>query len=151
MLEDGYESSIAHARQLRDAGKELEMMPRSAFWAPITAKRFLDLKDVGGADDFFSSDLTDEQLAEKLSHVGELSSTLDVLLVAFSGADEYVPKAIDTKLLTDRLCKAMNTGAEDGKEVAKPLYIDTGNHNLSEGKGDADTLVEEISKILSTM
>jgi len=35
-----YETNIAHAKKLEDMGQEEEMMPRSAFWAPITASRF---------------------------------------------------------------------------------------------------------------
>ena len=68
------------------------MMPRSSFWAPITASRYVSLFDKDGDDDFFSSDLTDEQLRERLGHVSRQggSSELDLLAV-YSGKDEYVP------------------------------------------------------------
>ena len=42
-------SNIAHARSLVADGKDEEMMPRSAFWAPITALRYLALFDVRSA------------------------------------------------------------------------------------------------------
>jgi len=48
MAEPHYETNIAHAKKLQAMGQEEEMMPRNAFWAPITAARFLALKDVGG-------------------------------------------------------------------------------------------------------
>lgn len=66
------------------------MMPRSSFWAPITAKRFLNFQEIGGADDVFSSDFADEELAERLGHVGSCKQ-VQSLLLAFSGADAMFP------------------------------------------------------------
>lgn len=144
MREPSYDKNIATARSLVGDGKGLEMMPRSAFWAPITAKRFLDLQEFDGTDDFFSSDLTDDRLGEKLGHMG---SNLPCVLVAFSGADEYVPEDIDSRSLTDRLCKAMNVHCKEGdKQVAEALYLDTANHNLS--VGDVATFLEKVGEIL---
>ena len=60
-----YTRNIAYAKKLVDAGRGNEMMPRSTFWSPITASRFLDLQDYNGADDFFSSDLSLDELSEK--------------------------------------------------------------------------------------
>jgi pimeloyl-ACP methyl ester carboxylesterase len=70
-----YQTSLELSRQMEQEGKADEMMPRSAFWAPITAQRFLDLHERGGADDYFSSDYTKEELEERLSHVGRLLSS----------------------------------------------------------------------------
>ena len=53
-------------------GKGDECLPRNAFWAPITAQRYYDLHAKGGADDYFSSDYTDKELAQRLQHVGAL-------------------------------------------------------------------------------
>mmetsp|Transcript_11094 Transcript_11094/g.14595 ORF Transcript_11094/g.14595 Transcript_11094/m.14595 type:complete len:133 (-) Transcript_11094:1494-1892(-) len=125
------------------------MMPRSAFWAPITAQRFLDLQDKGGADDFFSSDYTDMELQERLGHVGQQTyeSTGLQVLVAFSGADEYVPSTVHTKHLTQRLCDAMNVHCVH-RPVATSLYLPTANHNLSQGEGDATTFVAKVKELL---
>ena len=40
-----------------------EMMPRNTTWAPVTAQRYLDLNAKAGADDHYSSDLTDTKLS----------------------------------------------------------------------------------------
>ena len=86
-----------------------EMMPRSAFWAPITARRYYDLMVKGsGLDDYFSSDYTNAELRARLSHLSFASSTLRRVIVAYSGQDEYVPSHVDTKVLLQRLCCAMN-------------------------------------------
>eukprot|EP00559_Dactyliosolen_fragilissimus_P001136 CAMPEP_0184861362 /NCGR_PEP_ID=MMETSP0580-20130426/6065_1 /TAXON_ID=1118495 /ORGANISM="Dactyliosolen fragilissimus" /LENGTH=381 /DNA_ID=CAMNT_0027358835 /DNA_START=379 /DNA_END=1524 /DNA_ORIENTATION=+ len=132
MLESSYNSNIKHARSLVDNQKGDEMMPRKAFWSPITAQRFLSLQDCNGKDDFFSSDLSDDQLVDRLGHVGKIYDNDDDnynhddngdtlgedltnkkqhlalrVLVAFSGKDEYVPDHVDKDLLLKRLCGAM--------------------------------------------
>ena len=144
MTEPGYFENIETARNLVSQRKANEMMPRCAFWAPITAQRFLDLQDVQGRDDFFSSDLTDEQLRERLSHVGD--SAVRKVLVQFSGKDEYVPQSVDKEAILERLCSAMNHGC---LPVATPLYLKNANHNLSLAQGDGDTFVRNVAEKLS--
>jgi hypothetical protein len=148
---DGHSSNLNSAQKLLKEGKGQEMMPRSAFWAPITAQRFVDLNEKGGTDDFFSSDFTDEELAERLKHVGSNRKRLKAL-VAFSGADEYVPAHVDKKSLADRLVKAMNTDCvldDPSKLVAEQLYLDSGNHNLSSGPQDGKMFVRKVAELLN--
>jgi hypothetical protein len=152
MMEPDYAKNIQFARDLVSKGQGEEMMPRHVFWASITAQRFLDLQDVGGRDDYFSSDYTNDQLIERLGHVGRQhapSSSLRVL-VAVSGSDEYVPNHIDTEALTQRMVDAMNHHGEkdNEKKVAQSLYIETANHNLSESPGDAQRFVENVAILL---
>ena len=142
MNQPDYKKNIQYALELRHSGKDMEFMPRNTFWAPISAKRLLDLQERGGADDFFSSDVSDEELTERLGHVGKLRNL--ELLVAFSGSDEYVPTNVNAEALTDRLVAAMNTHGF----VAKALYMQTANHNLSMGKGDMEQFVDQVSQLL---
>ena len=161
MVEPNYQENIGLARQMKKDGKGEEMMPRSAFWAPITASRFASLQDVGGEDDFFSSDLSDEDMAERLGHVGVWGRKHSgYLLAAYSGADEYVPDHVDKDKLLERMCGAMNgsvsDGAKDTKEgdkrpVATPLMITTANHNLSEGEGDGNKFVAAVAEQLDAL
>jgi hypothetical protein len=137
-----YATNMEIARSLVMEKKEMEMMPRSAFWAPITAQRFLDLHDVQGRDDFFSSDLTDAQLEERLAHVGTMSDRR--VLVAFSGKDEHVPAEVDKKWILERLCRAMN----HVHPVATPLYLEHSNHNLSLTEKDSDVFVLKVADML---
>lgn len=150
-LIDGHSTNLNAAKKLVNEGNGREMMPRSAFWAPITAQRFVDLNEKGGADDFFSSDFTDEELAERLRHVGSNRHKLKVL-VASSGEDEYVPSHIDKVSLTDRLVKAMNTDCGDmGEPVAERLYLDSGNHNLSESPQDGKRFVRKVAELINDL
>ncbi len=143
MMESTYETNIENARGLRQSGQQMEYMPRNAFWAPITAKRFLDLHERGGADDYFSSDLSDEELIERLGHIGPLVKSA---LVVFSGSDEYVPSTVDSFTLTQRLVAAMNSNVSES--VAKALYLPTANHNLSQGNGDMELFMNDVYKVL---
>lgn len=158
MMEPNYEENIRLARQMKEDGKGNEMMPRSAFWAPITASRFASLQDVGGDDDFFSSDLSDSEMAERLGHVGVWGKAHSgYLLAAYSGADEYVPDHVDKGKLLERMCAAMNgpdeaTEGDTGKRpVATPLMVATANHNLSEAGGDGAKFVEAVAEQLDAI
>lgn len=146
MMESNYKQNIQIAQSLLDNGKHDEMMPRSAFWAPITARRFLDLQGMNGRDDFFSSDLTDAQLRERLGHVGRSVVEDLKVLVQFSGKDEYVPAHVDKELLLNRLCNAMNS---EQYSVATPCYLPNANHNLSKAPGDGQVFVNKVAELLA--
>lgn len=77
------------------------------FPAPITAARWLDLISPKGADDFFSSDLADTDLATTFGRIRHARK----LLVLYSGSDEFVPESVDKVELVSRF------EAATGKEV----------------------------------
>jgi len=112
-------AAVKSAAEMKRQGKGDDLMPRNtpgAFGTPITAARYLSLAGRGGADDMFSSDLKAEELKEKLGHVCDGNPGCRALLV-FSGADEYVPKALRGERgeryseLAMRLCSAIGGGA----------------------------------------
>lgn len=138
-----YAAELEIANKLKRENKEDEMMPRSAHWAPITAKRYLDLHQKGGADDFFSSDWTNAELVDRLGH---MSATNRQVVVAFSGADEYVPTELDSKRMSERLCQAINCGKSDG--VAQELFLAEANHNLSKAEGDKERFAQKVAEAL---
>ncbi|VEU34125.1 unnamed protein product [Pseudo-nitzschia multistriata] len=147
-LEEGFPEKLQEAQKMVSEGRGDEMLPRSFHWAPVTAQRYVDLHSRGGRDDFFSSDYTDAELEARLSYVGGDPSQHPGLrvLVAFSGADEYVPEHVDRPKLTERLVVAMNAKS-NGRAVAESLYLETGNHNLSEGPVDAAAFVQRLSEL----
>lgn len=147
-----HDASIQYARSLVADKKGDEMMPRDAFWAPITASRYISLFDLGGDDDFFSSDLSDSELSSRLGHIGRIGVESGLrLLAAFSGRDEYVPQHVidDYDNLMKRLVLAMNNGDPDGS-VAKGMMIGSGNHNLSSGASDGEKFVEAVGGLLAS-
>jgi len=155
MTGPNYETDIAHAKKLQDMGQEEEMMPRSAFWAPITASRFLALQDIGGEDDFFSSDFSDEELGLRLRYMGQRGDQNGMkTLVSYSGEDEYVPATVDKKLLLERLCAAMRSQTSpdvechSNQDSVVSLFIETGNHNLSNDDGDKEVFVAAVKELL---
>lgn len=150
-----YHEHIEHAKKLQAMGQEDEMMPRSAFWAPITAARFLSLQDVGGDDDFFSSDFSDEELGLRLRHMGQRGDQIGLkTLIAFSGEDEYVSDSLDKKLLTERLRIAMTSesspdvNSHSRPDSVKTLFLETGNHNLSNEDVDKEAFVSAVKSLL---
>jgi hypothetical protein len=102
----GTAARLAAAEALLAAGRGAELLPRGGDEeeddTPVCAARFVALASLGGADDFFSSDLSDAQLCAALGHV-----TVPVLL-APSGADEYVPAGVDGAALAHRMAGAMH-------------------------------------------
>jgi hypothetical protein len=147
-MHEGYAENLHVAQSLVGQGKGQEMMPRSAFWAPITAQRFVDLNEIGGTDDFFSSDFTDEELSERLHHVGRDRNGLQVL-VACSGADEYVPSHVEGRALTNRIVNAMNSDCPEEHPVATGLYLESANHNLSQGPEDGASFVKKLAGLMN--
>ena len=101
------------------------------------------MQEKGGADDFFSSDFTDEELTERLGHMSNYDRQV---IVTFSGSDEFVPKHVNPKNLSERICKAINNGKSDGK--ANEFFLPNGNHNLSKGDGDKEKFAKQIAQCL---
>ena len=126
-----------------EAGKGQECMPRAAFWAPITAQRMVDLYAVGGADDYFSSDLSDAQLTERLAVPKDKWTGLQRILVAYSGSDEYIHPGLDTATHADRLVAACNAHRPG---LANALHLPRANHNLSEG--EVDMFIKAVKELL---
>ncbi|KAL3507985.1 hypothetical protein ACH5RR_033367 [Cinchona calisaya] len=112
-------SMIDLASKMISEGLGSELMPWEANRdVPITAYRYHSLCAYNGDDDLFSSDLSEDQLKQRLGHMSHTPCQ-----IIFSMADEYVPEYVDKKALVDRLCRAMG-GAEK-------VEIEWGNHALS--------------------
>jgi pimeloyl-ACP methyl ester carboxylesterase len=120
--------------QLAESARPDELMPRDAdpcgLGNPITAYRFLSLTGKEGDDDLFSSDLSDEQLKQRLGHVSV------PCLVIFSLDDEYVPLSVNRHALQERLAAAMPRGSFVGLK---------GVHNL---KGLEDELTSSVATFI---
>lgn len=107
----------------------------------------MSLFNVNGEDDFFSSDLSNDELKERLGHIGILGKDTGLrLLAAYSKQDEYVPSSVQKEALLNRLVTAMNNGEEGG--AAKGLLLENASHNLSEGSGDKTIFVQAVGEFL---
>ncbi|CAI9118596.1 OLC1v1020187C1 [Oldenlandia corymbosa var. corymbosa] len=112
-------STIDLATKMINEGRGSELMPRTEDSdTPITAYRYHSLCAYNGDDDMFSSDLSEDQLKQRLGHMSHTPCQ-----IIFSMNDEYVPEYVDKKALVNRLSKAMG-GAEK-------VEIEWGNHSLS--------------------
>jgi hypothetical protein len=92
--------SLAHAEGMIASGKESDCMPRALvpeiFTSPLSAYRWHSILAVGGDDDFFSSDLSDEVLE------GSFGKLEKPTLVLVAGQDEMVPGWVDKEELLGR-------------------------------------------------
>ena len=140
---ESYKTNIDLAKQMCRGGRADECMPRADFWTPITAQRFLDLQDAGGRDDYFSSDHTDAELSERLQAAGEYPGLH--VLVAFSGADEFLKPGLDTVAQAQRLAAACNAKRPG---TATALHLPTCNHNLSRGGEEVNVFLRHVKGIL---
>ncbi|KAL6839098.1 hypothetical protein ACP4OV_031152 [Aristida adscensionis] len=115
-------------------GRGMDLMPREANPdAPITAYRYHSLFSYMGDDDMFSSDLSEDQLRQRLGHMSTTQCQ-----VIFSMGDEYVPEYVDKKALVDRLCRALG-GAEK-------VEIEWGDHALSNRVQEAVRAIVDFVK-----
>ncbi|KQK20361.1 UPF0613 protein PB24D3.06c isoform X1 [Brachypodium distachyon] len=122
------------ASKMISEGRGMDLMPREANSdAPITAYRFHSLCAYMGDDDMFSSDLSEDQLRQRLGHM----STTQCQII-FSMGDEYVPEYVDKKALVNRLCQALG-GAEK-------VEIEWGDHALSNRVQEAVRAIVDFVK-----
>uniref|UniRef100_A0A0E0LIH2 AB hydrolase-1 domain-containing protein n=1 Tax=Oryza punctata TaxID=4537 RepID=A0A0E0LIH2_ORYPU len=122
------------AAKMLSEGRGMDLMPREANPdAPITAYRYHSLCAYMGDDDMFSSDLSEDQLRQRLGHMSTTQCQ-----VIFSMGDEYVPEYVDKEALVDRLCRALG-GAEKVK-------IEWGNHALSNRVQEAVRAIVDFVK-----
>jgi len=112
----------------------------SFFGAPLNAYRWLSLAEVGGDDDYFSSDLPDSTLENTFGKVDK------PLLILYSGADEFVPSEIDKEGVVKRYESFTNP-----KYWSKFSCVMKGaKHNVGPGSepGAVDILIEKVRAYL---
>ena len=81
---------------------------------------------------------------------GEEQGVLSPMLSERGRLDAFgMPKKRVTKRLVDAMnSKCSNDGSANAVGVAESFYLDTANHNLSEGKGDAERFVAKVTELL---
>ena len=134
------------ATKMISEGRGDEVLPRDAcqlFGPPdvITAYRFDSLTRRLADDDMFSSDLSDDELKQKLGHVH-----VPALLVA-SADDEYVPKSVDPSMLCRRMGDAMAAGVA---ETVQTLVLEQGGHGVRGQKAQVpflDGVVKFVTRL----
>jgi hypothetical protein len=135
-------SACAKAQSMVDDGDEDEILPsadiENLFPCPISAKRFLSLASPNhdGDDDYFSSDLTDDQLMKTF---GSLPSSSPICIL-LSGSDEYVHPDVDSAKLLARWIEIAKSGKgkvdENNSGVVKGA-----THNLA---GNPESVVNDL-------
>jgi hypothetical protein len=141
-----YRESCEVAKSMIEAGNGEDILPskltKNIGPAPVSARRWLSLASPNhdGDDDYFSSDLTDEQL---LKSFGALPAGVP-LCILFSGSDEYVLKTIDKEALLQRWIGIAKQGKGLVDEVNSGV-MEGATHNLAGDKGEVvEGLVKRV-------
>ena len=135
-------AAAAEAQALVAAGSRERLMPRDTpgvFNTPITAARYASLAGRNTPDDMFSSDLTDEELRDRLGRLRGASRRRRILVV-FSGQDEYVPEEVKRNEneektygeMMRRFADAIGPGEDEEPFV---VCLENGNHALDGAPG----------------
>lgn len=132
-----------HGDKILSTHKDIENL----FPCPLSAYRWLSLASPNkdGDDDYFSSDLTLEQLRNSF---GKLDTPLCIVI---SGADEYMPESINKEALLAQWANVVENG--QGKYDSKHSSILEGaSHSLSKnGKEIVDNFVERVVGFLGSL
>lgn len=143
---DQYTALNARAQEMVNAGNEEEVMSFKGYdeifpGVPVCARRWLSLTspDGTGSDDYFSQDLSEEQLARSF---GSLPAKTP-LCVLFSGQDEFA-KQVDKPALLTRWIAATRKGQGRIDEEFSGIVQDA-SHALKEVEQSVvDELVERV-------
>ncbi|TAQ84251.1 hypothetical protein B7494_g7420 [Chlorociboria aeruginascens] len=137
-------NSCAVAQAMVDNGNGEEILPSKAsnnlFSAPICARRWLSLASPNhdGDDDYFSSDLTDEQLMGSFGTLPKGSP----LCVLISGSDEYFLGEVNKEVLLKRWTEIARKGEGNLDEKNSGVLVGA-SHNLN---GNSEEVVDRLVK-----
>lgn len=104
MDEETIEKILSTSREWIDGGHGNDVLPESVDVkyfgkaSTVTAYRWYSILSPGGDDDYFSSDLSEEQLQATFGIIKKESP----LLILYSGADENAPPSVDLEALTQK-------------------------------------------------
>ncbi|RKF72535.1 UPF0613 protein PB24D3.06c [Golovinomyces cichoracearum] len=149
-----FEQSCLEAQAMVDSDKDQEIIPYrkeiyDIFPCPISAQRWLSLAspNKNGDDDYFSSDLTTEQL---MNSFGKLPTKTPICIL-ISGADQYMPPSIEKNTLLTRWTNIITKSG--GKyDPAHSGVIKDATHNLSDNNKDViRDLANRVTGFLATL
>ena len=139
-----YAESCAVAQAMVASGDGNEILPsrdmKGFFPSPVSANRWLSLASPNhdGDDDYFSSDLKDEQLLKSFGALPARSP----LCILFSGNDQYMPKTIDMMALVKKWIGFVKMGKGKVDEENSGV-LEGASHNLS---GNPTEVVQGLVK-----
>jgi alpha-beta hydrolase superfamily lysophospholipase len=139
-------TSEEHAEIIRTAeeyiqdGRAQDALPASVSGTylgrlPISAYRWQSLLKKAGDDDYFSSDLSENELKKTFGAFPSHTS----LLILFSGADEHVPKSVDVEALMERWGQVVQSTG--GLLSSASGILSHAHHNLEQ---DSEEVVQDL-------
>ena len=149
------EKSLSSATAQIDAGKGDFPLPVDVLQAvrmsktgppdPITARRWHSLAAKGGKEDYFSSDLSDDQLAENFRPFRETGKICCNLL---GDEDESYPDFVNKQELLSRFEKA--SGASDRGHSHSAVLMGS-NHEIDSSESSMQDFVSKVTTFLQDL
>lgn len=146
MSTETYEYSVRIAREMIDEGRGEDILPKATnggfFGDPCSARRWLSLAspDGNGDDDYFSSDLCEEQLRRSFGSIGNSA----VLSIIYSGNDEYVPDSVDKVALVKKWLGFVRDGGGDVMEEFSTVVAGASHNFMGNPKHVIDEMVQKV-------
>jgi hypothetical protein len=140
-MDPGLPEALDVAKGLIDAGKGEDIISSKYTLhlygpTPVTARRFYSLSAKGGDDDYFSTDLSDEELQKTFGSI----PTDTGFCILFSGKDEYVAEDLDRVGLVERWLQLAKTAGANVDEKNSGV-IEGASHSL---KKDPTSVVDDL-------
>ena len=138
-----YERGVKIAQTWVEDGRGEDVLPEDAtegfFHSPCCARRWLSLAspDHDGDDDYFSSDLSDEQLENTFGKLPKRTP----LLLCYSEKDQYVPEFVEKEALIKKWRGFVEKGG--GVMDDESGLVKGASHNLI---GDPDEVVKSLAE-----
>lgn len=121
---------------------------------PLSARRFLSLASPDSPehpaeDDLFSSDLTDQRLAQTFGVVGDRGLVKGKMMFLYSGNDDYAAPWVNKEALMQRWKEAANAKGVEKYDSEGSAVIPGAAHNVqNEGQGE---LIARVTRYLSNL
>ena len=140
---------VAEARALVDAGKGGAIISHALYgFIPLSAQRALDLFERLGADDMFSSDMTEVELSSRLGHLGDGGAHVHI---ALSMADQYVPLLKDNGVEAYAALGARLLAGMGGNRAAATLQLIEGADHALSGATAGQAFVAKVVELLEVV
>lgn len=145
------ESSVSVAQEMIATNKGEDIMPRTKivdyFGAPVCARRLLSLlsPDHNGEDDYFSSDLSDEQLSNSFGKFPPQTK----LCILISGSDQYVPQSINKQSLITRWITFIKSGTGQIDELHSGIITNATHGLKSDPEAVRLDLIDKVNGFLN--
>ena len=137
------------AKILLSNNEQNKILSKTYFNVPITAYRLCSLLNRLGDDDYFSTDLTEDELSDKLKDL----CTLIPIHMVFSGSDQYVPDFAASKLnnliqIYKNILTKLSGDPNFAESKCSFTFLDGADHSIRGPPSAIEKFVDIVEKVV---